>query len=86
MKIFSIFTVDKYYKMNDDQLVEEAKKWNIRECFNRDRLGRISVQRKEIISQLIKKDQANNSRYAIFISVGALLVSIASIVTIILIN
>ncbi len=69
-------TVDKYYKMKDSELVNEAAKWNIKEYA--DSNGNIS--RQIIIEQLIQKDLANNSRFAIFISILALIISIFAII------
>ncbi|MBU1102203.1 hypothetical protein KJ853_00920 [Patescibacteria group bacterium] len=64
--------MDKYYKMSDAELKNEAARWNIKGY--EDRSGR--ANRSIIIDQLITKDRANNSRYAIFLSLIALLVSI----------
>jgi len=58
--------------MNDNQLVEEARRWNIRSFNNSDG----TIERQIIIDALLKKDNANNSRYAIIISVFAILISI----------
>jgi len=75
-KIFSWFSVDKYYKMSDAELEREARKWNIREYGN---AVDGTISRQIIIDQLIRKQQANNSRLAIFISALALLISIFSL-------
>jgi len=65
-------TVNKYYKMNDDELTAEAAKWNIRSYANENG----TIERQIIIDALLKKDNANNSRYAIIVSIVALIVSI----------
>ena len=62
--------------MSDAELAREASKWQIREYGNSN--GTIS--REIIINQLIKKDQANNSRFAIYISILALVVSIVALI------
>ena len=74
--MFDFLTVNKFYRMSDGELELEAHKWQIREYGYND--GTIS--RQIIIDQLIKKDQANNSRFAFFISIIALIISITSII------
>jgi len=69
--IWSLFTVDRYYKMDNHQLELEASKYKIGGYAIDGR-----IVRERIIEQLLEKDKANNSRYAIFISTIALLISI----------
>lgn len=58
--------------MGDDQLAAEASRWNIRSYASSN--GKI--ERQIIIDALLKKDNANNSRYAIFVSIIAVIISI----------
>lgn len=69
-------SVNKYYRMNDEQLEEEAHRWNIRSYGNSNG----TIERQIIIDALLKKDSANNSRYAIIISVIAIFISIVSLI------
>jgi len=69
-------SVNKYYRMNDGQLEEEAHRWNIRSYGNSNG----TIERQIIIDALLKKDSANNSRYAIIISVIAIFISIVSLI------
>ena len=75
-KIKEMLTVDKYYKMSDRQLETEARKWNIKGYGNTES-G--SVIRPIIIDALIKKDKANDSRFAILVSIIALTISIIAV-------
>ncbi len=75
MNLFDVISINKYYRMTDVDLEGEASKWKIRGYG--DTQG--YPQRQTIIDALLKKDNANNARYAISISLLALLVSIASI-------
>jgi len=68
--------VNKYYRMNDGRLEEEAHRWNIRSYGNSNG----TIERQIIIDALLKKDSANNSRYAIIISVIAIFISIVSLI------
>lgn len=70
MSFFDFITVDKYYKMTNMELEHEASKYKIGSYATYGR-----VVRERIIKQLLEKDKANNSRYAIIISVIALIVS-----------
>ena len=73
-KVLSRFTVDKYYQMDDHQLELEATKYKIGEYA--ENIGnRTIIRRRKIIEQLIEKDKANNARYAIYISILALIIS-----------
>jgi hypothetical protein len=74
-RIGEMLTVDKYYKMNDAQLEAEAHKWNIKGYGYPSGL----IDRQIIIDALLKKDKANDSRLAIFISIIALLISIIAL-------
>lgn len=67
-------TVDRYYKMSNHELELEAGKYKIGEYFDGTK-----ISRQLIIKQLLEKDIANNSRFAILISLLALMISIVSI-------
>jgi len=69
-----MFKVDKYYQMDDHKLELEANKFHIGEYAPN---GRIS--RRLIIEQLIAKDLANNSRFAILISGISLILSLIAL-------
>jgi len=71
---FSLFTVDRYYKMSNHELELEASKFRIGGYVIDGRMVR-----ERIIKQLLEKDKANNSRYAIFISIIALIISIIAL-------
>ena len=78
-KMLDLFTVDKYYLMSNEALQNEAAKWNIGGYVVP--FGSINtIDRKVIIDALLKKDKANNSRIAIFISIVALVISILGII------
>ncbi len=68
--------VNKYYRMNDRQLEKEALQWNIGSYGNNNG----TIDRQIIIDALLKKDNANNSRYAIIISIIAIFISIISLI------
>jgi hypothetical protein len=70
-RLFDFLTVNRYYRMDNHQLELEASKHHIGGYAVNGR-----VVRDEIIRQLLAKDNANNSRYAIAISVLALVISI----------
>lgn len=74
--ILDFVLVNKYYRMNDGRLEEEARRWNIRSYGNSNG----TIERQIIIDALLKKDNANNSRYAIIISVIAIFISIVSLI------
>lgn len=79
IKILDLFTVDKYYLMSNEVLQNEAAKWHIGGYVVP--LGPVNtIDRKIIIDGLLKKDMANNSRIAIFISIVALVISIFVII------
>jgi len=77
MSIFNFFGVNKYYKMTNKELCDEAVKYGI-EGYGTYPNG--SIVRERIIDQLLKKDTANNSRFATFISVIALIISIFALI------
>ncbi|MCJ7792370.1 MAG: hypothetical protein MUP45_00080 [Candidatus Marinimicrobia bacterium] len=77
MKVFDILKVDRYYKMSDHALELEAAKYKIG-GYGNPHTGR--VIRERIITQLLEKDKANNSRYAIVISLVALTISILALI------
>lgn len=73
-KILDI-SVNKYYRMEDPELAAEASKWKIRSYGNTNG----TIERQIIIDALLKKDNANNSRYAIILSILAVAISLISI-------
>ena len=62
--------------MEDSELEIEASKWKIRGYGSPYSNG---IDRNIIIDTLLRKDNANNSRYAIIISVFALMMSLVSL-------
>ena len=72
---FLNISVNKYYRMDDIELEAEASRWKIRSYGTQSGI----VERQIIIDALLKKDNANNSRYAIIISLLAILISIVSL-------
>lgn len=72
---FLDISVNKYYRMNDAELEAEASKWKIRSYGNSNG----TIERQIIIDALLKKDDVNNSRYAIIISLIAIVVSIVAL-------
>jgi len=74
--LFCLFSINRYYKMSDHELEIEARKWNIREYGN---ALDGTISRQIIIDQLIKKNQANISSYAILVSLIALIASIIAL-------
>lgn len=77
MKFLDNLKIDKYYKMSDHELEIEASKYKIG-GYGNPNTGR--VIRERIITQLLEKDKANNSRYAIAISLIALFISILALI------
>ena len=75
--IVSRVTVTRYYKMSDARLEAEASKFNIKQ-YGDPQSG--NVMREIIIRQLVMKDKANDSRVAVAVSIGALIVSIIALV------
>lgn len=67
----SFLSVNKYYWMSDEELGCEASKWKIRSYGNSNG----TIERQDIIDALLKKDNANHSRVAIWISLFSLLIS-----------
>lgn len=63
--------------MEDSELENEASKWKIRGYGSPHTNG---VNRQIIIEALLKKDNANNSRYAIIVSIIAILISFISLI------
>ena len=76
---FLDISVNKYYRMDDIELEAEASRWKIRSYGNQSGI----IDRQIIIDALLKKYNANNSRYAIIISSLAILIST---ITLFLIN
>lgn len=78
-KILDLFKVNKYYLMSNEALQNEAAKWHIGGYIVP--FGPVNtIDRKVIIDALLKKDKANHSRVAIFISIVALVISILGII------
>jgi hypothetical protein len=77
-KISQMLSVNKYYKMTDEELEKEAQKWNIG-MYGIPTATKTLIDRRIIIDALIKRDKANDSRLAIFISIIALLISIIAL-------
>lgn len=75
LKSLNNFITDRYYKMSDEELEKEASKWKIREYGYRSG----AINRQIIIDALLKKDNANNARYAFMLSIIAILVSFISL-------
>lgn len=75
IKLIQLLTVNRYYRMSDDELEMEARRWNIRGYG--DSQG--YVQRQIIIDALLKKDNSNSSRYAIVISLIAIVISVIAL-------
>lgn len=73
---FLNISVNKYYRMDDNELANEGSKWKIFAAGN----ANATIERQIIIDALLKKDNANNSRYAIIISMLALFISILSLI------
>ena len=76
-KLFTSISINRYFRMNNAALEAEASKWKIRSYGNSNG----TIDRQVIIDALLKKDVANNSRYAIIISIFAILISIISLAT-----
>lgn len=75
MKKFCKFlSVNKYYEMDNQKLELEAAKYKIGGYADSH-----GIIRERIIEQLLKKDEANNSRFAVFISLVALIISVVGI-------
>lgn len=74
LNFFEKIKVDKYYRMSQEELELEANKYNIGEYYDGNK-----VLRSQIIKQLIEKDLANNSQFAVLISILSLFVSMTSI-------
>lgn len=73
-KLFDI-SVNKYYRMDNAELESEASKWKISSYGNANG----EIERQIIIDALLKKDNANNSRYAIILSLLAIIVSVIAL-------
>ena len=69
-------SVNKYYRMSDTELEAEASKWKIRSYGNSNG----TIERQIIVDALLKKDNASNSRYAIIVSMIAILISVISLI------
>lgn len=75
MGFLDFLSVNRYYQMSNAELEQEAAKYKIGGYGTTQ--GR--VIRERIITQLLEKDSANNSRIAIAISVLALIISIIAL-------
>ena len=81
------YKIDKYYKMNDSELMMEVIKWNLimpgnANIYNSDHpyLNKsYRINRDAVIKELIFKENANNSKITILISSLALIISIIAI-------
>jgi hypothetical protein len=69
-------SVNKYYRMNDTELAAEGQRWKIFGFGNSDG----PIERQIIIDALLKKDNANNSRYAIVVSIFAIAMSVIALI------
>lgn len=70
----SIITINKYYRLSDQELELEANKYRIGNYAD----GR-GVDRERIIDQLIKKDSANDSRLGLLFSIVSVIVAFSSL-------
>lgn len=71
------FKPDRYHKMTDGELEQEAQRFGINQ-YGHAQSG--LIDRKLIIGQLMDKDAGNRSIYTVVISVGALIISVISII------
>jgi hypothetical protein len=74
LNLFELIKVDKYYKMKQKDLELEANKYNIGEYYDGNK-----VLRSQIIKQLLEKDLANNSQFAIFVSSISIILSLINL-------
>lgn len=74
MNIFKS-SAEKYYKLSNEALETLASKWNIKGYGYASGL----IDRQIIIDALLKKDAANESRYALIVAVVAIILSIISL-------
>ena len=74
-KINDLFSYDKYYKMSNSNLEEEASKYKIGGYFD----GNI-IRREKIIEQLIAKDNASMFKKSLIISIFTLIVAFISLI------
>ncbi len=75
MSLLDFLTVNKYYKMNQAELEKECSRWKIGGYATEQ--GRFV--REWAIKQLIEKDKANDSRYAVVIAIIALVISVIAL-------
>lgn len=66
---------EKYYKMTDSQLENEASKWKIRGYGYSNGV----IDRQIIIDGLLKKDHANEAKLALIVSSLALIASVIAL-------
>ncbi len=72
---FFTSNADKYHKMSDSALENEASKWKIRSYGNSNG----TIERQIIIDALLKKDQAKETRIVVIISGLALIISLIAL-------
>ena len=75
MNILKKIDVEKYYRMNDKELEQECRKFNMGNYFN----GNI-IRREKIIEQLIAKDNAIMFRYTVISTLIILLIAFISLI------
>ena len=73
-KINNLFSYDKYYKMSDENLENEIKKYGIGD-FSAD-----AILRRNRIEQLIAKDNASMFKKSLIISAFVLAVAVISLI------
>ncbi len=73
-KLKQALFVDKFYRMNNKELEEEASKYNIGGYFDGNR-----IDRERIIQQRLKIDSENLSRLSVFFSISAIIISLFSL-------
>ena len=75
MNILKKIDVERYYKMDNEELEHECRKFNMGNYFN----GNI-IRREKIIEQLIVKDNAIMFRYTVISTLIILLIALISLV------
>ena len=75
-KINDLFSYDKYYKMSNTDLEQEAKRYKLESCYNQ--FG--NIVRTEVINQLIAKDNASMFKKSLVVSFMMLVVSFFTLI------
>jgi len=75
MKVFSKLNIERYYKMTNDELEEEAGKFKIVGYFSGSILIRV-----KIIEQLIAKDTSIMLRYTLLATIAAITIAVISLI------